>query len=736
MGDTLSLDVLLPRMVALICESLDAERASVFLYDDETDELYTRAAVGLGEELRFPASQGIAGAVFRSGQAVHLPDAYADPRFSPEADQASGFRTRSLLCRPILQRRDGGDATIVGVAQVLNKRGGDFGPRDARLLDRITSQAAPAFANARLHQEIARARAEEAKLLELTTALTTEVRLHPLLRKIMETVAQLMEAERATLFVHDRKSDELWAVVDFGEEVRFPSDQGLAGAVFRSGETVNIADAYADPRFNPEFDQRTNFRTRSVLCMPVTDRDGRRIAVTQVINRRGGPFTAIDEKRLRAVSAQAAIAMSNAQLFEEVERVKNYAESMLESMSNGVITFDAAARIAKMNTAAARLLRSDGSVVGRSAASFLAGKNAWLADAVDRVQRSGQPEVAMDVDLALGDPELVPEAFDRRRPGASVNVSLVPMAGGVGSMLVIDDITNEKRLKTTMARYMTKEVADRLLEEGAEAALGGKIQRASVLFTDIRSFTSISERIGPQETVRLLNEYFGLMVDVLFEHGGVLDKYIGDAIMAVFGAPVAAPDDADRAVQAAVGMLRALRGFNARRQAMGQAPVQMGVGVNTDEVLSGNIGSLKRMEFTVIGDGVNLASRLEGANKTYGTQILVSEMTRDDLRQGYLMREVDRIQVKGKSRPVSVYEVLEHLEGRDRERAHGLVADFQAGLSAYRKRDWAAACAVFQGILIGHREDGPAQLYLERSRHFLRQPPPEDWDGVWVMKEK
>ena len=300
---------------------------------------------------------------------------------------------------------------------------------------------------------------------------------------------------------------------------------------------------------------------------------------------------------------------------------------------------------------------------------------------------------------------------------------------------MIEDITNEKRLKTTMARYMTKEVAEKLLEEG-EDALGGKIQKASVLFTDIRGFTSISEQIGAHETVRLLNEYFGLMVDIILEKGGILDKYIGDAIMAVFGAPFSSPEDADNAVQAAILMLRALRDFNKKRIREGLAPIHMGIGINTDEVLSGNIGSLRRMDYTVIGDGVNLASRLESANKTYGTELLISDSTALALKGAYLMRDVDKIRVKGKSQPVGVFELLDHMEPGEGARDPVVVKTFDAGLQCYRMRQWALAAAAFDEVLRLHEGDGLSTLYRDRCDYFTAHPPPDDWDGVWVMKEK
>ncbi|HSB61187.1 MAG TPA: adenylate/guanylate cyclase domain-containing protein, partial [Vicinamibacteria bacterium] len=553
-----------------------------------------------------------------------------------------------------------------------------------------------------------------------------------------------LEADRTTLFMHDAKTNELWALSGQGNkpsEIRFPSHMGIAGHVFTTGETINIPDAYADPRFNREVDRRTGYRTHNILCMPVINRRGAIIAVTQVLNKKGGPFTAIDERRLRAFSSQASIAMENARLFDEVNRVKNYNESVLESMTNGVITVSPGGVIAKVNSASLRLLRREktaDAVVGRSVREFFGGPNAWIADAVEEVERTGKPSVTMDADLVLS--EHVAAPGEARRPDVvSMNLSMVPLPEayeeGLGCILMVEDLTKEKRLKTTMARYMSKEVADKLLEEG-EAALGGKMLKASILFTDIRSFTEISERIGAHEIVKLLNEYFGIMVDIIMEKGGILDKYIGDAIMAVFGAPFATPEDADHAVETAVGMVRALRRFNQERTSAGHPPLLMGVGVNTDEVVSGNIGSLKRMDFTVIGDGVNLASRLEGANKTYGTEILVSEMTVREVKGSYTLREVDKIRVKGKLRPVGVFEVLDHFEEGGPERDPRLLRRFDEGVALYRRGEWTKARSAFEEALGHHPADPVARLYRERCGYFLEHPPPSDWDGVWVMKDK
>ena len=184
----------------------------------------------------------------------------------------------------------------------------------------------------------------------------------------------MLHAERSTLFLNDDKTQELWSEVGDGIEttqIRFPNHLGIAGTVFTSGKTINIPHAYADLRFNPAFDRKTGFFTRSILCVPVVNKDGKVIGVTQVLNRKGGPFKDEDESRLRAFTAQISIALENAKLFSDIQNIKNYNESILESMSNGVITLDEEGKIITCNTAGLRILRVDpGDVLGRMVHEF------------------------------------------------------------------------------------------------------------------------------------------------------------------------------------------------------------------------------------------------------------------------------------------------------------------------------------------------------------------------------
>lgn len=573
---------------------------------------------------------------------------------------------------------------------------------------------------------------EELHFLEVTQELAGELHLDALLERIMLAAVDLLGAERSTVFAYDSKTNELWSRFAAGldvREIRIPATEGIAGAVFTSGQAENIADPYSHPLFNPEIDRQTNFKTRSILCMPITNKAGTHIGVTQVLNKKDGEFTAKDEQRLRAFTAQIAVSLENAQLLEDVLNIKNYNESILKSITNGIITLDAERNVVTANDAALTMIGvEEKAIVEQPLDSLLGTGNDWIMRSLAKVEETGDSDMSVDADLKLPD--------DRN---ASVNMMVMPLIDaadkGIGSMVVFEDISSEKRIKTTMARYMSKEVVDQLLE-GGEAELGGKNQHVSVLFSDVRSFTTISEAIGARETVTMLNEYFEVMVEVLFDNDGILDKYIGDAMMALFGAPFNGPQDADNAVIVANQMMVELEALNQRRRKTGGDAIDIGIGVSTGEVIVGNIGSPKRMEYTAIGDSVNLAARLEGATKFYGVKILLSGSTVEDLKHDTLLREIDLLRVRGKELPVTIYEALDFHNEQSFPNMAPAIESYAEGLKLYRGQEWSAAIDCFEGALSLHADDGPSRLYRDRSRHFLANPPGDDWDGVWVMTEK
>jgi len=724
-----SLDAVLEALVAAAIQEIGAEAGSLFVHDDESSELYTQRSSDLGQrQIRVMDDRGIAGAVYQSGVGEIVLDVYADRRFAREVDQETGFTTRSILCVPVRNTR----GETIGVVELLNKLVGGFDERDLALLEEMTLQCAVTLQSMQLLDRMTQSRRREVEFLNLVSELTSELELGRLLGRVMVEATRMLGAERTTLFLNDEKAGELCSYIGdkLETEIRFPNDIGIAGSVLTTGESIRIPYAYADLRFNPAFDRQTGFFTRSILCVPVFNKEGMAIGVTQALNKLGGPFTVEDESRLRAFTAQIAVGLENAKLFADVQAMRNYNESMLESMSNGVITFDEEGISQTCNAAAARILRcAEADVIGASSQDLLGEENLWLRERMKRVADTLTSELTMDAELRVGDETV------------SANVSVLPLlaADGVhlGTMVMIEDISNEKRVKSTLSRYMDPDLADRLLSADArEEILGGTESLATVLFSDVRSFTTIAEQLGPHATVAMLNDYFERMVACISAQSGMLDKFIGDAIMAVFGLPVAAEDDEDRALRAAVAMISSLRQWNREREERREPPIDMGIGINTDSVVAGNIGSSKRMDYTIIGDGVNLAARLESACKQYGARILLSELTKTKLKGIYRLREVDRVIVKGKTTPVAIFECLDYHDDDSFPNLMEAIGAFTEGLARYRAAEFERAADWFQKALDANPGDNVSSLYLDRCRRLLKSPPPAEWEGVWVMSEK
>ncbi len=278
-------------------------------------------------------------------------------------------------------------------------------------------------------------------------------------------------------------------------------------------------------------------------------------------------------------------------------------------------------------------------------------------------------------------------------------------------------------------------VVEELIRGNLNVDLAGRHQELTILFSDLRDFTNTSERLGARETGSLLNHYFSNMVPIVFRHRGTLDKLMGDAIMAFFGAPVEMADHPIKAAEAAVHMLDQLRKMRTQAAVEGTADLKLGIGINTGVVTVGNLGSNDFMDYTVIGDAVNLASRLEGLNKVYGTEIIVSEFTAARLDDRFLLRELDRVRVKGKEEAVTLFELIGYRAELPRE-TETLIAHFESGLDFYRKRDWESAAEQFRKVLTIQPADGPSRLYLERLEACCNIPIEEEWDPVTAFKSK
>ncbi|MEL6940863.1 MAG: GAF domain-containing protein, partial [Cyanobacteria bacterium J06598_1] len=574
------LDELLETFTLKIGQILQAERTTIFVVDKDRQELCSKIAQGTGGdslEIRLPIDQGIAGYVATEGIGVNIPDAYADERFSDATDQQTGYRTRNILCMPVMSS----DRKVVAVAQLLNKVGTQpFSTDDEARFARFAPSIGILLETCQSFYLAARNQKGVAALLKAISSMDQSLNLAVTLQSVMAAARELMQADRSTLWLLNETKGELWSQVTSADgqtliDLRLPADKGIVGFVAASAETLNIPDAYADERFDASSDRKTGYRTRNILCMPVFNSTGKLMGVSQLINKAQGQFTTLDESFMKAFNTQAGIALENAQLFQQISQEKQYQKDMLESLSDAVISTDMVGRIVTINEAALKLLgcptgeandylragmnESDEQRVNAAIAaqwqSQLIGRYLWdvvplerlrqrIEDSLHSGARHYVPEQGLTVSVATPEsnghrPEdcvlVVPDTAGYRLWGSdecdviasqvmswlrSINLTVSPLSdpqGGVrGGLVVLEDISQEKRMKTTLYRYMTPSVADRVMALGEDVLMVGERKDVTVLFSDIRGYTSLTEELEAAQVVSMLNEYFETMVESVF----------------------------------------------------------------------------------------------------------------------------------------------------------------------------------------------------------------------------
>ena len=593
------------------------------------------------------------GRVFTTGEVINIKDAYADDRFNQEVDRRTGYRTKTILCMPVLNKA----GVVIGVIQVLNKASGAFDDDDARLLQALTLQASIALENARLFEDVVHIKNYCTNVIQSMSQALVTLDEDGVIITTNKAFLQLLAPEGTVTLERVRR---------------------VIGAVKRAASRRTSSPSKSNGNDKPPV-PRISFAGSDAAELADDGDDGG-----------DDDDDADDGTRLRTFHPELRLSEPNLRNAVSEETAGNQHAAVLAELKKSLVGLRFAdvfgtdmrldwvrATSSSEDFGGSRIDRRDsqgtlglpvshsaelnnGDAVNSVVTGAVRERNTALLSCVERSRCTGLSDTVPDMDVVLPFDGLV-HAVNVTTAALTTNAHVADSPAESGSavdglLIMLEDLSHEKRMRNTMARYMSPEIVDKLMNDG-EGALGGSSLDVTCMFTDIRSFTSVSEKIGPEETVKLLNSYFSIMVDIVMESGGILDKFIGDALFAVFGAPYPSVDDADRAVQAGVAMLRACHVFNQERVAEGKDPVLMGVGVNTGPVISGNIGSQKRMDYTVIGDAVNLASRLEGANKQYGTEFLISQSTLDLLKGSYLVRDVDVIVVKGKSEGVKIYQV-------------------------------------------------------------------------------
>ena len=311
----------------------------------------------------------------------------------------------------------------------------------------------------------------------------------------------------------------------------------------------------------------------------------------------------------------------------------------------------------------------------------------------------------------------------------TISVALAVVAVSILTYKYFTEERERAFVKGAFEKYVSPDLVGEIMKDPKKLSLGGQKKELTVLFSDIRGFTTISESMGAAELAKFMNEYLSPMTDIVQENRGTIDKYMGDAIMAIFGAPIEYPNHAEKAVDAALGMMNRLAELQVDWKAR-NLKVDIGIGMNTGEMSVGNMGSSRIFSYTVMGDAVNLGSRIEGINKEYKTNIIVSEFTRKYLGPEYVLRELDRVKVKGKLLPVTIFEVM----GKGALPEKALLAQrFEAALSLYYKGLFVEALVLFKGLA---EQDPTSEIYVERCESWMAEPPEAGWDGSWTMKSK
>jgi adenylate cyclase len=785
------LEKVLEAITLKIGQILQAEHTAIFLVDYDKGQLWSKVPQDNSQkflEIRTPITVGIPGHVASTGQYLNISETYTHPLFSPELEKQMGYKIHNILCMPVISSKN----QTVAVVQLANKTGNvPFNHDDEERFRDFAASIGIILESCQSFYVAARNQRGATALLRATQTLGQSLDLEATLQIVMEQARILMQADRSTLFLYRKDMSELWTKVAAAAdgtnllEIRISANRGIAGYVASTGQALNISDAYKDPRFDPSTDRKTGYVTRNILCLPVFNSANELIGVTQLINKQQNSFTASDEEFMRAFNNQAGIALENARLFENVLLEKQYQKDILQSLSDAVISTDMAGQIVTINDAALELLgcpikNTNTKTNKLSWEQNLIGRLVWEVVPIENLQmrledslKTGAKHYVPEQSLIVGISQVnnptqhsILAVRDRINPNVfipwnlpltpqseffsadevqilerSTNLTVNPLTnpeGDVrGGLVVLEDISQEKRMKTTMSRYLTPHVAEQVMALGEDALMVGERKEVTILFSDIRGYTTLTENLGAAEVVSLLNQYFETMVEAVFNHEGTLDKFIGDALMAVFGAPLPLTENhAWRAVQSALDMRQRLEEFNQRRIIQAQPQIHIGIGISSGEVVSGNIGSRKRMDYTVIGDGVNLSSRLEAVTKEYGCDIILSEFTYQMCSDRIWVRQLDKIRVKGKHQAVNIYELIGDrttpLDANTQEFLH----HYHTGRAAYLSRNFSQAIACFEAAKSIQPKDQAVDIHLERASNYLQKPPPESWDGIWTMVTK
>ena len=522
---------------------------------------------------------------------------------------------------------------------------------DIKILEIIAGHLTKALYNYQLLNEVEKKKTEiNLKLLQLETlfdisvAISSVLDVEELCEDVLWRSVGILNASKGVILLQSEGSPILNPLANFNwvEDIPMLSKKLT---IFKSIDENKIGEVFTENQKKPI---QKKLGEQNLIIAPISAKNktqGYMILCNKETRKGIEPFSATDLDLLTALCNQAAVAMENAKLFKEITKEKQFNESILGSIATGVITLDNLGEVDSINSAGLKILKTEKDNVVGNHYMYLFEKDEELLELIanSEIENKVGSELGISLNTVSKDTVI----------NASVSPRLDPEGNKQGSVIALEDISDVSKVKNTFKRYVSKQVVDELLGDDGKLNLGGEQREVTILFTDIRGFTSMSEKMKPERVVTTLNEYFSDMIDIVFKNNGTLDKIIGDELMVLYGAPISGDNDTVRAVETAIEMQHKIKELNIDRKKRKEPPILVGAGINKGLVVSGNIGSRDLMDYTVIGDTVNVASRLCAAAGP--GEIMVSSSVYGATKKEFSYDKLEPIKVKGKEKKVPVF---------------------------------------------------------------------------------
>ena len=529
----------------------------------------------------------------------------------------------------------------------------EFSPIDLKILEIISNHLTEALYNYELIENVESKKTElNIKLLELETlfdigvAISSVLDVNDLAQEVLFRAIGVLNASKGMFLYQNQNSPilDILSIFNWGDDSFLLSKKIDVFHQMKNGNRGLILTS------KHKTEVQKKLKENNLLIVPLRANQnllGYMILCNKETRKGVEDFNELDLDILTSLSNQAAVAMDNANLFKEITEAKQFNESILGSIATGVITLNVLGEVDSVNKAGEKILKLEQEAILNNHYMFLFEKDQEIIDIITKAEEINKIVTEINIPFLTVSEDTI------------VNISAAPRIDVNGNLeglvIAIEDISDVSKVKNTFKRYVSKQVVDNLLEDDTKLNLGGEEREVTILFTDIRGFTSMSENMKPEEVVTTLNEYFSEMIDIVFKYDGTLDKIIGDELMVVFGAPLAAENDTERALNTAVEMQNKIKELNKVRKKRKEKPVLVGAGINKGYVVSGNIGSRDMMDYTVIGDTVNLGSRL--CSSAGPGEIIVSKEVTKNQDKHFNFEELEPINVKGKKNKVNIFKV-------------------------------------------------------------------------------